>query len=169
MVLKRGGWGSHCSQVVVLARHLKPGSESLERMMSLHEPKIRLHSTICRSRGSCEVILKNLLVSKRAVLSLMTTNESEWKTTRAKRWPMKCPLSPGCLRSLCLTVTGSLSNSSIKSAQRGQLAALRGGSASSSYVCVCAIVIILACSAAVLPLKVDLISVSISLPEASNC
>jgi len=56
------GKGSHCCQVEVLASHLKPGSESLERMMSLGEPKIRLHSTICRSRGSCEVILKNLLV-----------------------------------------------------------------------------------------------------------
>jgi len=54
--------GSHCCQVVVLARHLKPGSESLERMMSLGDPKTRLHSTICRSRGSWDVILKNLLV-----------------------------------------------------------------------------------------------------------
>jgi len=44
--------GSHCRQVVVLASSWKPGPESLERMMSLGDPKIRLHSTICRSRGS---------------------------------------------------------------------------------------------------------------------
>ena len=37
--------GSHC-QVVVLARHLKPGSESLERMMSFGDPKTRLQRTI---------------------------------------------------------------------------------------------------------------------------
>ena len=36
--------------------------------MSLGDPKIRLQSTICRSRGSREVILKNLLVSGWAVL-----------------------------------------------------------------------------------------------------
>jgi len=39
-------------QVVVRVSSWKPGSESLERMMSLGDPKIRLHSTIWRSRGS---------------------------------------------------------------------------------------------------------------------
>jgi len=87
--------GSHCCQVVVRVSSWKPGSESLERMMSLGDPKIRLHSTISRSRGSCDVILKNLLVSEWAVLSLMVTKESAWKTTRAKRWPMKYSLRPG--------------------------------------------------------------------------
>jgi len=60
--MERGRKGSHCCQVVVRASSWNPGSESLERIMSLGDPKIRLHSTICRSRGSCEVILKNLLV-----------------------------------------------------------------------------------------------------------
>ena len=45
------GEGSHC-QVVVRASSGNPGSESLKRMMSLGDPKTRLHSTICRSRGS---------------------------------------------------------------------------------------------------------------------
>ena len=61
---RRGVGGSHCCQVVVLARHLKPGSECLERIMSFDEPKTLLHNTIWRSRGSREVILKNLLVSE---------------------------------------------------------------------------------------------------------
>ena len=80
MVLKRGeggGRGSHCCQVVARVSSWKPGSEFLERIMSLDDPKIRLHSTICRSRGSWEVILKNLLVSECAVLSLMSTKVSE--------------------------------------------------------------------------------------------
>jgi len=53
--MAKEGWGlggSHCCQVVVRVSSRNPGSESLERMMSLGDPKIRLHSTICRSRGS---------------------------------------------------------------------------------------------------------------------
>jgi len=58
----RGLGGSHCCQVVVRVSSWKPGSESLERMMSLGDPKTRLQSNISSSRGSWEVILKNLLV-----------------------------------------------------------------------------------------------------------
>ena len=83
---ERGGQrASHCCQEVVLASSWKPGSEYLERMMSLGDPNIRLHSTIRTSRGSLAHNLKNLLVSGRASLSLMTAKESEWKITRAKR------------------------------------------------------------------------------------
>ena len=57
---KKKTGGSHCCQVVVLVSSWNPGSESLERIMSLGEPKIRLHSTICRSSGSRDMILKNL-------------------------------------------------------------------------------------------------------------
>ena len=74
---RRGQWGFHCCQVVVLASHFKPGSESLEKMISLGDPKIRLHSTIWISRGSWEAILKNPLVKGSTVLSLVTTKESE--------------------------------------------------------------------------------------------
>jgi len=56
---ERGGrvWGGDLTAAMSWSE-----SESLERMMSLGDPKIRLHSTICRSRGSWDVILKNLLV-----------------------------------------------------------------------------------------------------------
>ena len=67
---------SHC-QVVVLASSRKPGSESLERMISLGDPKMRLHSTIWISNGNRKVILKNLLASESTVLSLVATKESE--------------------------------------------------------------------------------------------
>ena len=69
--------GCPCCQVVVRARHLNPGSEYFDRMMSLDDPKIRLHSTIWISRGSWEAILKNPLVKGSTVLSLVTTKESE--------------------------------------------------------------------------------------------
>ena len=92
---KRKKGGSHCCQVVVRVSSWNPGSESLERIMSLGEPKIRLHSTICRSSGSRDMILKNLLMSERAVLSFMTAKESAWKTTREKRCPMKYSRRPG--------------------------------------------------------------------------
>ena len=63
--------------MVVLASSWKPGSESLEMMMSLGDPKIRLQMIIWISRGSREVILKNLLVSGCASFSFITTKESE--------------------------------------------------------------------------------------------
>jgi len=69
-------WRARC-HVVDLARHLKPGSESLERIMSLGEPNARLQMIIWTSRGSLAHDMKNLLVSECAVLSSMTAKESE--------------------------------------------------------------------------------------------
>jgi len=79
VVLKKrsGSRGSHCCQVVIRVSSWKPGSESLKGMMSLGDPNIRLQSTIWRSRGSRDAILKILFVQEWAVLSLRITKESE--------------------------------------------------------------------------------------------
>jgi len=81
---------------------------------------------------------------------------------------MNEPGRPSSLLSLVLTPSRSFSYSSTRLAHWGQLVFLLGGSASLSYVCFGDLAIALPCSAAVVFLEVDLILVSIFLPEASK-
>jgi len=67
--------GSHCCQVVIRVSSWKPGSESLERMMSFGEPKTRSQMIIWTSRGSLAQSLKNESLGVRVGRSLVNDHK----------------------------------------------------------------------------------------------